>query len=30
LDDGDKDETLKLVSQEEEKFTVPKKVAMMS
>jgi len=30
LDDGDSNETLKLVSQEDEKFTVPKKVAMMS
>jgi len=30
LDDGDADEVLKLVSQEQEKVPVPKKVAMMS
>merc|ERR1719253_1663580 len=30
LDEGDDDETLKLVSQEQEKFTVPIKVARMS
>jgi len=30
LDDGSENEMLKLVSQEQEKFTVPKKVALMS